>query len=464
MRFIDLIDETICAQITPQGQSGVAVLRLSGARSLSITRQLCSFLPDNIESHRVYYGFLKDKNGSSIDEVLVTYFARGRSFTGDESIEISCHGGFTSPHRILSELTQAGCRPAEKGEFTFRAFYNGKMDLVQAEGILSVIHSQTEKAREVALTHIKGQLSDELHTIEDGLISILAQLEASIDFSTEDIEPYSLQQIEALISLQRDRVQKLVDSYRSGKILKEGIKVLIAGPTNAGKSSLYNLLVGEHKAIVTDIAGTTRDILESSILINGIQVRLIDSAGIRETSDVVERMGIDKSRIALQEADIVLYVLDSQSWDHDYSPLVKFMDKSFFVVNKMDLVGDSQAIRESLRSELTAKVDYPKESPIFYISVNKNKEIQTLIDFISSRSSLSTHQNDHMITQFRHFDHLSKALHSIASAQSLVKKQGSYDLIAQDIQFGLKEIMTLLGKEFDEQVLDRVFSQFCIGK
>lgn len=464
MRFIDLIDETICAQITPQGQSGIAVIRLSGAKSLAITQKLCSFLPSQPESHRVYYGFLKDSNGQNIDEVLVTYFARGRSFTGDESIEISCHGGFSSSHRILSELASLGARPAERGEFTFRAFYNGKMDLVQAEGVLSIIQSQTEKSREVAIEQIRGKLSGKIATIEDDLILILAQLEASIDFSTEDIEPYSLDQMMGLIQKTRNSIQGLVDSYKSGKILKEGVRVLIAGPTNAGKSSLYNYLVGEHKAIVTDIAGTTRDILETSIILDGIQVRLTDSAGIRETSDVVEKMGISKSLQAIQESDLIIYLLDSQNPDHDYSSILDNLDKTIFVANKMDLAEHSADTQKKVREILFRKAGYSKEKTIHFVSVNKDMKIQPLIDEIKKVCLSSHHQNDNLITQFRHFDHLSKALKTMDSALIQVKKQGSYDLIAQDIQMSLKEVLTLLGKELDEQVLDKVFSQFCLGK
>lgn len=464
MRFIDLIDETICAQITPQGQSGIAVVRLSGDKSLSITRKFCSFVPSNPESHRVYYGYFKDAEGLNIDEVLVTYFAKGKSFTGDESIEISCHGGFSVAHRILSELAVAGCRPAERGEFSFRAFYNGKMDLVQAEGVLSIIQSQTEKSRAIAIDQIRGKLSDKLASIEEGLIFILAQLEASIDFSTEDIQPYTLDEMTGTMEAQRDAIKELVESYKSGKILKDGVRVLIAGPTNAGKSSLYNHLVGEHKAIVTDIAGTTRDILETSIILDGIQIRLIDSAGLRETSDVVEKMGIDRSLQAIKEADYILYMLDSQNLENDYSSILSSLDKTIFVVNKMDLAGDSMATQKSIQKKLLGQLDYPAGQPIHWISVKNNKGIQELIDAIQKACSNNLSQSDHLITQFRHFDHLSKAFEFMNLAISQVKKQGSYDLIAQDIQMSLKEILTLLGKEFDEQILDKVFSQFCLGK
>ena len=246
MSYVDFVEDTICALITAPGLSGISVIRVSGSLALSLVRSFCGFLPTSPESHKIYFGNFK-AGADIIDEVLVSYFANGKSFTGDETIEISTHGGYSAANRVLSELLGAGGRGAERGEFSFRSFFNGKMDLVQAEGVLSIINSRTDQARDIAVKQLKGHLSEHLNSLEDKLIQVMAQLEASIDFSTEDIDPYSLKEMSGLLESAISDCEKLVTSFKKGRVISTGIKATLAGPVNVGKSSLYNSLLRQEK-------------------------------------------------------------------------------------------------------------------------------------------------------------------------------------------------------------------------
>lgn len=463
--YVDLIDETICALITAPGPAGISVLRVSGPKALLYVKQHCSFVPDSPESHKVYFGNFIAKDKDIVDEVLVTYFAKGRSFTGDETLEISTHGGFFASNRALMELSVTGCRPAERGEFSFRAFYNGKIDLVQAEGILSIIESKSDVSRSLAVRQLKGHLSQNINVIEDGLIQVLAQLEASIDFSTEDITPHSLAEIKSQLSATDAHVQKLLASYKRGKVIHDGINIVIAGPPNAGKSSIYNMVLGQNKAIVTDIPGTTRDLLESTYKDFGLPVQLIDSAGLREAQDSVEKIGIEKTRAALFEADTVFYTSDiTKVGSEDLRFLEPIKEKCYFIFNKMDLSTDIQGDQAKVLRLLASQLDIQDGQRVVYLSTKNNYGFQELKLAIEKVSLVDVVNDEAMITQYRHFDNLTKCSEHLNHAIQLCSEAGSYDLIALEAQVALKEVFDLLGKEFDQQVLDRVFKQFCIGK
>lgn len=465
MGYVDLVEDTICALVTAPGPAGISVIRISGPRSFDILKKLATFLPSAPESHRIYFGTIKDSESQPLDEVLVSYFQKGKSFTGDETLEISTHGGFMTANRVLREIVALGIRPAERGEFSFRAFYNGKVDLVQAEGILSLIESKSETARSIALKQLKGQLSNKFSELEDALVLILAHLEASIDFSTEDIEPHSLEDIRKLISSCLESMRGLLKTYTRGKVINDGFRMVLVGPPNVGKSSLYNLLLGEDRAIVTDIAGTTRDILEGQFTELGSSVKIVDSAGLRVTDDPVEKIGVQKSEQAMATADAIFYVCDIESFDKaELFSIKEHLDKSYFLVNKVDKLGESPIDRQGIQKFFEDQLGSQALGRVYFVSAVNSYGIQEVKDLVKDLSLVDIGQSEALITQYRHYEYLRKAISSLDNAYQLLANQDSYDLIALEVQTSLKEVFGLLGKEFDEQVLDKVFKQFCIGK
>ncbi len=462
MSYIDLVDDTICALITTPGLSGISVVRVSGKNALSISRKICPFLKSDVESHRVYLGRFKTAQGEIIDEGLVTYFAEGQSFTADETLEFSLHGGKACAEKLLQELLSLGCRAAERGEFSFRAFYNGKIDLVQAEAIHSLIKSRNDMARSQAVGQLTGVLSQQMDKIEQGLIHVLAQLEASIDFSTEDIEPYSLDKMKQSISEIHLQVEQMSSGFKKGRILTEGLKVVIAGAPNAGKSSLYNALLGQEKAIVSAVPGTTRDTLESTYSETGMPLSLIDTAGLRDSDEEVEKIGIERALQRLEEADFILFVLDAANEDSwDFQPVLHKLEKTVFILSKLD----QNPGTEEIYTRKIAKV--LNSQPLHRIFLTSSKTlvgIQGVKGFIDTKSLVDIHHDEALITQHRQHSHLQKCSNFLQRSLDLFDKQASYDLLAIEIQSALAEIFAMLGKEFDEQVMDHVFKQFCIGK
>jgi tRNA modification GTPase len=464
MSYVDLVDDTICALITTPGLSGISVIRVSGPRALELVKKNCSFLPAQPESHRVYFGRFKSNKNEVIDECLVTYFAEGKSFTSDQTLEISVHGGITCADRTLAELLAGGCRAAERGEFSFRAFYSGKIDLVQAEAIHSLIKSRSDHSRAQAIQQLTGRVSQKLTNIEDRLIQALAQIEASIDFSTEDIEPYSLTRIqELLVSLKLD-VDELVRGYQRGRIINEGLQIILAGAPNAGKSSLYNALLGQDKAIVSATPGTTRDLLESPLRDFGMPLLLVDTAGLRETQEDIERIGIQKTQERLGTADLIFYLLDVTQFKYwDLSPL-RSLKSVIPVVTKIDQVSLDPQLRQQMLGQIENMMTSQPPEQVFFISSKTNHGIQEVRSYLEKKSLVDIHHDESLITQHRHFDHLSKCQIHLQKAIDMLNESASYDLLALELQSALRELFCVLGKEFDEQVLDQVFKQFCIGK
>lgn len=464
-KYIDQLEDTICALITAPGKAGVSVFRVSGSGALRLTQKLFPKLPASLESHRVYFSTAIDRESAPIDECLVAYFADGKSFTGDETLEISTHGGLAIANKLLSELVFVGCRPAERGEFSFRAFYNGKLDLIQAEAVLGLIHSETESARKMSLKQLKGKLSDQIIHIEDTIIKVLAQLEASIDFSTEDIEPYSIGEIQTLVDKAIADVTPLVLSFKRGRVVSEGLRVVICGPPNAGKSSLYNAVIGKNRSIVSATAGTTRDFIEYTFRDTGLPIHIVDTAGLRVTQDEIEAQGIARSMDQIKDADLAIIVLDASDFknkDFDLpSPLPQHI---LLVYNKVDLV-DRQSF------ELSKATDYSKSRMNIHAdilslacSIKNSEGIQDIKGILENLSLVDIDQQENLVTQYRQADLLEKTLTALVSAQNLLLKTTSYDLITIHMQESLRAIYAVLGKEFDDQVLDRVFKEFCIGK
>lgn len=349
--------QTICAVSTPSGIGGISVLRLSGGQAVEIAREFCRFIPKHPESHRAYYGHLT-QGEEVVDEVVCTFFQKGKSFTGEDTFEISCHGNPIICQEILSLFVSRGARLANRGEFTYRAFMNGRIDLVQAESVLSLIESQSKISARQSLRQLQGRLSEDLEVVEDRLIWCLAHMEASIDFSTEGIEVVDYTELNAKLTLILNEVNRLIQSYQTGKILKDGYQLVFAGLPNVGKSSLLNLLIEEDRAIVTDIPGTTRDLVEASFFVDGIKIQIVDTAGLRDSVDVVEKIGIEKSRQAQRHADGILYVFDSSQGftAHDGETLKGVLAENpsatlFIAGNKADrFQGSKEALRNSIEA------------------------------------------------------------------------------------------------------------------
>lgn len=452
--YFDGSQDTICAPSTPPGFGGVSVIRVSGPSSLSIVSKLFSFsrVP---ESHNVYFGDFAFQN-KVIDEVLVTYFAKGRSYTGEETIEISCHGSPVIVEEISQALIQSGCRTADKGEFTFRAFMNGNIDLVQAESVLSLIESQTQKAHTTALRHLKGDLSVQLKKIQENLKQSLAHLEANIDFSLENLETMSSDEILQKLKNSYESTQALVKSYTIGKIVSDSLKVVLLGEPNVGKSSLFNSLINQDKAIVTPIAGTTRDLVESSVVFNGYKVQFVDTAGIHETQDTIEQIGISKSKKELEDADLILCILDlSLKGTFDFSLLKGFAHKTIFVGNKDDI---KQTSYSDFLNENLPKNKYIEVSALQKASLSK---IWNLIDEKLKESFIDTSV---VVLKQRQFELLKSLENNLEKSISALSQDYSSEFVALELRSALENTYEILGERFDDQVLAKVFQEFCIGK
>jgi tRNA modification GTPase len=448
--------DTICALASAQGQAGISVVRVSGPEALFKVRPLCPFLPSSLNSHQVYYGKLTDPStGNPVDEVLITYFMAGRSFTGEETLEISLHGNPTLVNQCLELLVETGCRPAERGEFTFRAFSNGRIDLVQAESVLDLIQSQSRKAAALSLRQLEGRLSGQIRELKTLVTGVLAHLEANIDFSSEDIEVAQMKELRARTESARNLIRELLKSHRAGRILKSGYQVVLIGRPNVGKSSLLNALLGEEKAIVTSIEGTTRDLVEGRFFVDGYQVDVTDTAGLRASSDEIERIGQKRAEEKMAVADLHLAVFDSsQPLSEDDSNLLKRLgkDRTLVLLNKGDLV-----------SQLDPKLF--EGYPILSVSAKTSLGLDVLKGLLLERILQDLPSEESVVSlNARHFNHLSEAEKKLGNSLTLMVKDESPDLIALDLHQALQEIYSLLGEVYDDQVMDAVFNQFCIGK
>jgi len=474
--------DTICAISTPPGIGGIHLVRISGNLTLKLTRFLAPFLPEKMESHRVYYGTLVSPHDikEPIDDVLITYFKTGSSFTGEETIEISCHGSPFIAQKIVKEVTFYGARIADRGEFTYRAFLNGKIDLIQAESVLSLIHSESEKSIRVAMNQLKGGLSLKIKAIESDIIELLARLEVSIDFTTEDIEIISYSEVLERIKSIRTPISYLLNTFKSGQKIQSGFEVILVGEPNVGKSSLLNRVLFEERAIVTDIPGTTRDLIQEQINIKGVKVTLIDSAGIRETNDFIEKLGVSKTKDAIDRADLVLVVFDSSNPNLEsiLDKLPSDPSKILFIGNKRDLIsGDQQQVLlielQNLLIKLnkfqsTSEVEtFIKSRSIFTSakSDEKDSEVQTqILDLIERHLDTGSFGDEAILFHARHFENLQRVSDCLHRAGLLAESSSSPEFLAIEMKETLIRVQEILGERYDDQILDKVFSEFCIGK
>lgn len=454
------LEDTIAAISTPVGHSGIGIVRLSGKDAISIVDTLfkcpAGKTLHNCPSHRIMYGHIIDPAvNEPVDEVLVSLMKAPKTYTKEDVVEINCHGGPVPLRRVLGLVLKAGARLAEPGEFTKRAFLNGRLDLTQAEAVLDIITSMTEHSQKAAIEQLGGRLSRKIEALRNELIELSAFVEAHIDFPEEDIEPPSLKDMgERAIELQKE-LQQLIDNSRQGIILREGLKTAIIGRPNVGKSSLLNALLEQDRAIVTEMPGTTRDVIEEYLNINGFPVRVMDTAGIREARNVAEREGVQRSLRTMEGADLVLLVLDGSEplRETDKDLIKKAISKNtILVINKADL---------SQKMNIDA---LPSDKPTVLISALKGSGLNELKDMITSIALNSGADSTVLVTNVRHVRAMERAVESIKSFMDGLNKNVSPEFLSVELREALDALGEILGPTTPEDVLDKIFRDFCIGK
>lgn len=457
------IDDTIAAIATAPGEGGIGIIRISGEKSLQVANSIFKSISgkkiEEYNTRTLIYGHIID-NDKVIDEVLVAFMKGPNSYTTEDVIEINCHGGFISVKKILELILSKDVRLADQGEFTKRAFLNGRIDLAQAEAIIDVINAKTDMAHTVAQSQLEGSLSKKIKDLRFNVTEILAQITVSLDFPDEDVEHITYNTLkEKTIALQKE-INKLYDTSESGKILRDGLKTVIVGKPNVGKSSLLNAILGENRAIVTDIPGTTRDVIEEFVNIKGIPLKIVDTAGIRETEDVVERIGVEKSREFFSAADLSIVVLDSsRSLDPEDMEILESVqpNKTIVLLNKTDLdrVIDLDKIKE-----------YIAEENVIEISALQHEGIEKIHDKIEEMVFAGTVRNssDLVVTNSRHKDALYKAKQSIEDALNAIESYMPLDFVEVDFKNIWDYLGYINGDTVTEDLLDTIFSNFCIGK
>jgi tRNA modification GTPase len=457
------LEDTITAISTPLGEGGIGIVRISGKDSIKIADRIFKGEKPlgEIPSHRASYGEIIDvEAGEAIDEVLLTLFKAPKSYTAEDLVEISCHGGQLVLSRVLEQALKCGARLAEPGEFTLRAFINGRIDLSQAEAVTEVIRAKTDLGLKLALKHLKGDLSEKINSYRDKLTDILARLEVEIDFSEEDIEPLNRNKVsEEIESIQRD-LESLLSTYDEGKILKEGLNVVIVGKTNVGKSSLLNALLKEDRAIVTPIPGTTRDVISEFANFRGVPVRLVDTAGYRISEDTIELEGIRRTKIEIDDADLLLLIIDtSMEIDDEDLDLKNQLRKGRFltVFNKIDIATSDLIRKNEERIE---------EKQVIKVSALEGEGLEELKQKIvtASRALKKDRTQGVIISSLRHKDALSRAKRSLRLARDSLKKGMSPEFVALDVRAALDAIGEVVGKTVTDDILNKIFSEFCIGK
>ncbi|GKX68443.1 tRNA uridine-5-carboxymethylaminomethyl(34) synthesis GTPase MnmE [Inconstantimicrobium mannanitabidum] len=455
--------DTIAAVATALAEGGISIIRVSGDRAVDIVDKI--FIAKNggsiknMKPYTMRYGNLVElENKDVIDEVIVSFMQGPKSFTAEDVIEINCHGGVISTNRVLGEVIKAGARLAEPGEFTKRAFLNGRIDLSQAEAVIDIINAKTEISMKAAVEQSSGRLSREIHSLRERLLNILAAIEHSVDFTEDDeeIDPSVVKSIDNNLKRFLVDTNELLDTADEGKIIRDGLNMVIVGKPNVGKSSLLNALLNEKRAIVTDVAGTTRDVIEEYINLDGIPVKIVDTAGIRDTEDVVEKIGIEKSKEKLDKADLVVFMMDS-------SREINEEDKEII-----------ESIKDRKYIVLLNKVDLDKKLDDIYIENLQNKvEVSTVTGFgldalkdkikeIFFNSKLDTESI--VVTNSRHKQALYRAKENCEIAVRELENNAFLDLVSIYVTSGLRALGEITGEELEEDLVNKIFSEFCVGK
>ena len=463
-------EECICALATPAG-GAIGIIRLSGSDAITLTDKIFQSANgkslEEAKPYTLHYGEIKDKDGNTIDDVLVSVFRAPHSYTGENSTEISCHGSRYILQQVLHRFTEVGCRQAEPGEYTRRAYLNGKMDLSQAEAVADLIASTNKATHKMALSQLKGHFSNELSLLREKLLKMTSLLELELDFSDhEELEFADRSELQALAEEINHKITTLAHSFETGNALKQGVAVAIVGKTNVGKSTLLNRLLHEEKAIVSDIHGTTRDVIEDTTLIDGITFRFIDTAGIRKTDDVVENIGIERTFQKMEEAKIVIWLLDEQPSTSEIKEMkLKNQGKKLLVVfNKMDKLENDKLAFDKLTHSCGSDSSEP-EAPLF-ISARTGENVSSLEQALVKAADIpEITENDVIITSARHYEALLRAHDSLSRVLESMEMGMSGDIIAEDLKMVLEELGEITGGQISSQeTLNNIFKHFCIGK
>ena len=449
------MEDTIAAISTAQGTGAISIIRVSGAFAIKIVSKIFSNKKFyDAPSHTIHYGYIMDGD-EKIDEVLVTIMRSPKTFTKEDIVEINAHGGIMTTDKILELLLVNGCRLAEPGEFTKRAFLNGRIDLTEAEGVMDLINSKTDISRKIALNQVGGKVSNMISRLRDELAGIIANIEVNIDYPEyEDIEEMTIEKINSNLSELEDKIDKILKESKNGEVLTHGIKTVIIGKPNVGKSSLLNRLIGEDKAIVTDIRGTTRDSVEATLRVDNLILNLIDTAGIRKTDDVVESIGVDKSLKLIDEADLILFVVNynEKLSDEVLVILVRLKGKNYItIVNKTDL---------------EKKIDDDKLSNVVYVSALNDKNIDEIGNKIKKLFNLEKIETTDLtyLTSARSQSILRKVLGSVKAVRKGIEENYPIDMVEIDLKDIWNLLGEIIGESYDEELLDQLFSRFCVGK
>lgn len=454
--------DTIAAISTPLGEGGIGIIRISGPQAVKIASEIFispkGKVLQNVKSHTIHYGFIVNPDtDEKVDEVLLSVMRAPKTYTKEDIVEINCHGGYITLKKILDLIIKRGARLAEPGEFTKRAFLRGRIDLSQAESVIDLIRAKTEEAQKIALEHLSGKLSDKINQLRDRLTRVCAHVEAYIDFPEEDIDGLTSREIEEEIGSLIGEIEKLIEGYEEGKIYREGVKAAIVGKPNVGKSSLLNALLMKERAIVTEIPGTTRDIIEEYVNIRGVPLKILDTAGIRESHDLVEIEGIRLALKAVDDADLILLVLDlSREIDElDHLIIDRLSNKKVIVVlNKRDIKSSNFNLPQKL-----------KGYPIVEISALKGEGINELKEVIfNSVISGKRYHEGILVTKLRHKIALEGALGALQNALESFKKGEPLEISAMFLREGLNYLGQIIGVVTTDEILDIIFSEFCIGK
>lgn len=444
-------EDTISAIATAIGTAGIGVIRMSGENSIDIADKIFDRDLKTARDRSVIFGHVKNNAGEIIDEAIILIMRAPHSYTKENVVEIQCHGGAAALREVLSRTFEAGARPAERGEFTKRAFLNGRLDLTQAQAVLDVIQAKTSTALSVAQNQLSGKTSKKIHEIRQNILEVLAHIEALIDFPEDDIDAVFIDDIDKKIVAQIDAIKIFLDNQKSGRILREGLETAIIGKPNVGKSSLLNFLVEEERAIVTDIPGTTRDSIEEFVNIGGVPLKIIDTAGIRNSDNPVEQIGIERARDYASRAELILALFDGSR---------QLSDEDFEILN---IIKDRNAIILLTKADLPQVIDTSQFKNFIPLSVKKNLGVEEFLAAISEKvGNINTEMN--FVRDEREADLLRRAVKNLEEARFTLQKNIGIDFISIDLRTALELLSELTGESVTEDVINEIFSKFCIGK
>ena len=445
-------NRTVAAVSTPQGVGGIAVIRTSGADAIAICDSVFKGKESlkNVKSHTVCYGHIVDKNGVPVDEVLVTVMRAPKTYTREDVVEISTHGGFSASKKVLELLISAGAYPAEAGEFTKRAFLNGRIDLSQAEGVIDIINAKTEAERRNALYQAGGGLSERIKKLRDSLVHLAAEMQVAIDYPDEDLEDVTGDDIVKMLADCENEVDRLIATKDNGRILKEGIKTAIVGKPNVGKSSLLNCLSGGDRAIVTDVPGTTRDVIEEFVSLDGVPLKLLDTAGIRDTADSVEKIGVERAKAAIADAELVIFVMDASKNPDNADKLLK------------ELVKDKKTITVANKSDIK-KADFEADVEISAKNGDGIDRLSAIIKKMYNFSEIEAKDNT-VITNLRHLSALERTKEAVSRAKEQILGGMPQDIAALDINEAIAFLGEITGETVSDDIVSEIFHSFCVGK